>query len=146
MLLPIDGSEAAGWRPGTPTTFLTGHSDVAPAFSPDGRWMAYASNASGPNQIYVQPFPGPGGKWLISTDGGTFPVWSRAHQELLYAGADNRIMMVSVHPDGRFVQCEQAATVGGHAVSPAVPRVRQRRRETVRPSPGRRTGGDGSRS
>jgi serine/threonine-protein kinase len=100
MLLPMDGDEASGWRPGTPTTLLAGHADLNPAFSADGRWMAYQSNESGPNQIYVRPFPGPGGKWLISTEGGSFPVWSRVRKELLYAGPDNRIMMVSYTASG----------------------------------------------
>jgi serine/threonine-protein kinase len=95
MMLPMDGDGRSGWRPGTPTTFLKGQTESEPAFSPDGRWIAYQSNESGLTQVYVRPFPGPGGKWLISTDGGTFPVWSRARKELLYAGPDNRIMMVS---------------------------------------------------
>ena len=42
-------------------------------FSPDGRWVAYRSNESGRNEIYVAPFPGPGGKWQISTAGGDLP-------------------------------------------------------------------------
>ena len=100
LLLPMDGDEASAWQPGKPTTFLSGHADSSPAFSPDGRWIAYQSNESGPNQIYVRPFPGPGGKWMISTDGGTFPVWSRARKELLYAGPDNRIMMVTYTASG----------------------------------------------
>jgi serine/threonine-protein kinase len=99
-LLPMDGDESSGWKPGTATTFLAGHADLNPAFSADGRWIAYQSNESGPNQIYVRPFPGPGGKWLISTEGGSFPVWSRVRKELLYAGPDNRIMMASYTATG----------------------------------------------
>ena len=50
--------------------------ESVPRFSPDGRWLAYISNESGRFEIYVQPYPGPGGKWQISTEGGTEPVWN----------------------------------------------------------------------
>jgi serine/threonine protein kinase/Tol biopolymer transport system component len=63
----------------------------APQFSPDGHWMAYASNESGRFEIYVQPYPGPGGKWQISTDGGNEPVWNRSGRELFYRNADKMI-------------------------------------------------------
>jgi Tol biopolymer transport system component len=58
--------------------------EAAPAFSPDGLWMAYASNESGRNEIYVRRYPGPGGKWQISTDGGTEPRWNPKGHELFY--------------------------------------------------------------
>ena len=58
--------------------------ETAPRFSPDGHWIAYASNESGRNEIYVRPYPGPGGKWQISTDGGTEPVWNPKGRELFY--------------------------------------------------------------
>ena len=57
-----------------PTLFLqTSFNELRPAFSPDGRWLAYQSNESGRGEIYVQPFPGPGGKWQISSAGGVEP-------------------------------------------------------------------------
>ena len=52
--------------------------------SPDGRWIAYESNESGTQEIYVQPFPGPGPKTRVSLDGGTSPRWSRDGRELFY--------------------------------------------------------------
>jgi serine/threonine protein kinase len=58
--------------------------ESAPAFSPDGHWMAYASNESGHNEIYVRPYPGPGGKWQISTEGGSEPMWNPKGHELFY--------------------------------------------------------------
>jgi serine/threonine-protein kinase len=58
--------------------------ETAPRFSPDGHWIAYVSPESGRNEIYVRPFPGPGGKWQISTDGGTEPVWNPKGRELFY--------------------------------------------------------------
>jgi Tol biopolymer transport system component/predicted Ser/Thr protein kinase len=58
--------------------------ETAPRFSPDGHWIAYASNESGRYEIFVRPYPGPGGKWQISTDGGTEPVWNPKGRELFY--------------------------------------------------------------
>ena len=54
----------------------TPFNESVPRFSPDGRWLAYVSDESGRWEIYVQPYPGPGGKWQISTEGGTEPVWN----------------------------------------------------------------------
>ena len=62
-------------------------------FSPDGRWLAYVSIESGRPEVYVQPYPGPGGKWQVSIDGGTEPVWSRNGRELFYRSG-NRMMAV----------------------------------------------------
>jgi dipeptidyl aminopeptidase/acylaminoacyl peptidase len=53
-------------------------------FSPDGRWLAYASDESGRSEVYVQPYPGPGPRQQVSTDGGTAPAWSRDGRELFY--------------------------------------------------------------
>ncbi len=50
--------------------------ETAPKFSPDGKWLAYSSDETGRREIYVRPYPGPGGKWQISTDGGQEPVWN----------------------------------------------------------------------
>ena len=63
--------------------------ESAPQFSPDGRWLAYVSNESGSYETYVQPYPGPGGKWQISTGGGTEPVWNPNGRELFYRNGDN---------------------------------------------------------
>ena len=74
---------------GTPAT------EGAARISPDGRWIAYVSDESGRPEIYVQSFPGPGGKWQISTDGGIEPAWSRNGRELFYRSGD-RMMAVPV--------------------------------------------------
>jgi serine/threonine protein kinase len=58
--------------------------ESAPSFSPDGKWMVYVSNESGRNEVYVRPYPGPGGRWQISTDGGTEAVWNPKGRELFY--------------------------------------------------------------
>lgn len=52
--------------------------------SPDGRWMAYVSNETGRNEVYVQPFPASGAKWLVSTGGGTQPRWGAGGSSLYY--------------------------------------------------------------
>src|SRR5262249_11261607 len=58
--------------------------EASPAVSPDGRWLAYSSDESGKNEIYVRPFGGQGGKWQISSAEGVYPVWSLSGRELFY--------------------------------------------------------------
>jgi Tol biopolymer transport system component len=85
------------------TPFVHGDFDeVLGDFSPDGRWVAYASNESGRFEVYVQPFPGPGGKWQVSTDGGTAPLWRRDGKELFYVAADSKLMAVPVKIGAAF--------------------------------------------
>jgi serine/threonine-protein kinase len=76
-------------------------SEYAPRFSPDGRWLAYQSNESGGNDVYVQPFPGPGGKWQISAGGGFEPIWSRNGRELFYRIGD-KMMAVDIETTPTF--------------------------------------------
>jgi serine/threonine-protein kinase len=71
----------------------------APAFSPDSRWMAYCSNESGRLEVYVVPFPGPGGKWRISTGGGKFPIWSRNGRDLFFLDLDSSKIMVASYKE-----------------------------------------------
>jgi Tol biopolymer transport system component len=76
-------------RGGDPSPFLmTAADESAPAFSPGGGWLAYVSDEVGRREVYVQPFPGPGRKWTISSGGGTEPVWSRDGKELYYRRGD----------------------------------------------------------
>jgi Tol biopolymer transport system component len=88
--------------PGTPgqvhkaQPFLrTQYDEGSPRFSPDGRWLAYSSNESGRYEVYVQPYPGPGGKWQISTEGGGEPLWNPNGRELFYRNG-NKMMAVEV--------------------------------------------------
>jgi serine/threonine protein kinase/Tol biopolymer transport system component len=69
-------------------------------FSPDGRWVAYQSTETGQNEIYIQPFPGPGPKVQVSVGGGTLPRWRRDTAELYYLAPDRRLMAVSVAQSG----------------------------------------------
>jgi serine/threonine-protein kinase len=63
----------------------TRFADAYPDLSPDGRWLAYASDESGRSEVYVQPYPGPGPRRQVSTEGGTGPAWSRDGRELFYS-------------------------------------------------------------
>ena len=88
--------DADGLRGGTPEPFLNspvheGH----PAISPDGRWVAYFSDASGTRQIFVRAFPDKGRQWQVSNAGGVYPTWPRNGRELLYRTDDNRVMVAA---------------------------------------------------
>ena len=98
--LPPDGEPSA--------LETTPFDERSPMFSPDGRWLAYVSNESGQDEVYARPYPGPGSRVLISTDGGVEPVWSRDGRELYYR-QDEQMMVVSI---------EQGA-----ALAPGAPRV-----------------------
>ncbi len=82
--------------PAGPKPFIQGQFNADdPQFSPDGRYLAYTSDESGRLEIYVRPYPGPGGITQISNDGGDAPVWSRDGRELFYLNK-GRLMEVSV--------------------------------------------------
>ena len=87
-----------GLKAGPPERFLASQfTDTVPAFSPDGRWLAYESNESGRQEVYVRPFGTSttvGGKWLISNGGGTVPIWSPNGRELMYQNGD-QVMSVA---------------------------------------------------
>jgi len=72
-----------------PQPFLrTPFEEIMPAFSPDGRWLAYNSNESGRPEVYVRPVSGEGGKWQISADGGLEPLWAPNGRELFYRNGE----------------------------------------------------------
>lgn len=92
--LPMTGDARSGWQAGTPVTFLaTPFNESEPAFSPDGRWLAYQSNETGRFEVYVRSFPGPGGRWQVSVAGGEMPTWSPKGKELLFR-VDQQVMVV----------------------------------------------------
>jgi serine/threonine-protein kinase len=113
--LPFDAAGPNSLKPGKPEPFLrTPFGELVPVFSPDGRWIAYRSNESGSTEIYVRPSakdaPAGGGKWQISSDGGTYALWANNGRELFYEATDNRIMVVDY-------------TVSGDSFAPGKPRL-----------------------
>jgi Tol biopolymer transport system component len=89
-LLPMTGDRKPAPLVNTPFDERNGQ------LSPDGRWVAYQSDESGRNDIYIQPFPGPGGKWPVSTGGGTQPRWRADGQELFFIAPDAKLMATTV--------------------------------------------------
>jgi serine/threonine-protein kinase len=100
--LPLDVTDPDRPKSGKPELFLRSMADdLQPRFSPDGRWIAYRSNESGSNEIYVRPFPDANaGRWQISNAGGLYALWSKNGTELFYETADNQIMVVDYAVDG----------------------------------------------
>jgi eukaryotic-like serine/threonine-protein kinase len=99
--LPMTGTTTgAASSPPKPGVYLrTQFGESEARFSPDGRFVAYTSNASGSPEVYVQPFPdSAGGKWMVSRGGGTRPVWRRNGKELFYVVGTGpfRLMAVEV--------------------------------------------------
>jgi serine/threonine-protein kinase len=100
-----NGTEGAGdlvgIRTGGDTTpvdlVASPFTELQPAVSPDGRWLAYASNESGRNEVYVRPFPNTGdGRWQVSTAGGEQPRWAPDGRELFYLDAADRMIAARV--------------------------------------------------
>jgi Tol biopolymer transport system component/tRNA A-37 threonylcarbamoyl transferase component Bud32 len=97
-ILPMTGERK-------PYPFLQGEFNESEAvFSPDGHWMAYISDESGRTEVYVAPFPGPGGKWQASTAGGRTPRWRKDGRELYYLAPDDKMMAVDVGEKGAGLQ------------------------------------------
>jgi hypothetical protein len=94
FVLPLSGNRK-------PFPFLqTPFREDRSSFSPDGRWVAYGSDESGRFEVYVAPFPGPGGKRQLSTAGGGWPRWRRDGREIFYLAADNTLMTAEVNGRG----------------------------------------------
>src|SRR4051812_7595070 len=86
----VEQKHAASWR------------DV----SPDGRWLAYTSNESGRAEVFVRSFPGPGGRWQVSTTGGRVPTWSPRRHELFYLSPDSHLMVASYTVEGHMFRAD----------------------------------------
>jgi len=86
--------------PRTAQPFLANQFDNhSPSLSPDGHWVASVSNESGRLEVYVRPFPGSGGRWQVSLDGGSEPVWAANGHELFYRnGTKMMVAAIALHP------------------------------------------------
>ena len=84
----------------TPRVLADRTRDPGASLSPDSRWLAYNSEESGRNEVYVASFPDPGGKWQVSPAGGTQPVWRRDGRELFFTTGDSELMAVEVKLGG----------------------------------------------
>jgi len=106
--------------PPTTTPFLgRPGSEHSPAFSPDGRWLAYVSDESGRYEVYLQPYP-TGERLAVSTGGGSGPVWRRDGKALFYQGLDagvSKLMAVAVTPDGASLSLGRPTALFDQSVS-----------------------------
>jgi serine/threonine-protein kinase len=90
------------WRPGVdsgplPLLANPGYDESAPALSPDGRWIAYESDETGKNEVYIRPFPSvDDGKWQVSSNGGQAPLWAHSGKELFYVDGSRSMVAVPV--------------------------------------------------
>ena len=82
------------------TNFL----DITPSFSPDGKWLAYANNETGRQEVYIQPFPSGTGRWQVSTAGGSKPSWRKDGKELYFWSTDQQVMAVDIQQNGSSLQ------------------------------------------
>ncbi|MBZ5578069.1 MAG: serine/threonine-protein kinase [Acidobacteriia bacterium] len=107
---PMEEREGA-LHAGTPKSLLqTPFDQRYPALSPDGRWLAYMSNESGSYEIYVRAFPetaSGGGKWQISSGGGSYPMWSRTGHQLFFEDLDARILATGYTAAGNAFAAEK---------------------------------------
>lgn len=112
-ILTLEGERRA--TPLMQTTFAEWNAEV----SPDGRWIAYQSNESGRDEIYVRPFPQvDGGRWQVSTGGGTRPLWARNGRELFYLVGQGRMMAVALQRGPTFVVGNPQVIFDGPYVAP----------------------------
>ncbi len=95
-VLPLEGDRK-------PAIYLqTPFNERQSRFSPDGKFIAYASDESGRYEVYVQPFPASGAKWMISSGGGAYPRWRRDGREIYYLSSGNKLMAVEVKTAPKF--------------------------------------------
>ena len=87
----------------TPVVQSTAY-EIQGRFSPDGRWIAYASNETGRWEVFVETFPPSGSRWQLSTDGGSQPIWRRDGKELFFLAPDRKLMAVPVTSGATFIR------------------------------------------
>jgi Tol biopolymer transport system component len=113
-LIPVAGGE--------PTRFLTSKgSETNGQISPDGKWVAYASDESGIWEIYVTSFPGAAGKWQVSRGGGTEPRWRGDGKEIFYIAPSGMLMAVPVNGES-ILRPERPRLCSRFTAAPRFPR------------------------
>jgi serine/threonine-protein kinase len=116
--LPLDMSDPDRPKTGIPQLFLgEPRAQTYPAFSPDGKWIAYSSMETGTMKVFVRPFPGgpSAGKWQISPGSGRFPVWSPGGRELFFLSEDH-IMVAHYRVTGNNFLPEKAKPWGSKPI------------------------------
>jgi hypothetical protein len=96
--------------------------ELFPALSPDGRWLAYSSDESGTQEVYVRPFPdAASAKWQVSTAGGSEPSWSSTGRELLYINGKNELTSAQIPAGATFSVGGQRSLFSVGPFAPAGP-------------------------
>jgi serine/threonine protein kinase/Tol biopolymer transport system component len=116
-----DDGKAQEAQPFTDATSSASDVENGPAFSPDGHWLAYSSFVSGLPQIFVAPYPGPGGRVQVSTEGGMEPHWSKNGQELFYIHPTVGLLAVPYTVDKNIFQPGKAQILFGRLFEPRAP-------------------------
>lgn len=122
-VLPLDGDDREPWP-----LLNSEFTEVRARFSPDGRWVVYESTESGRPEIYVQPFPGPGRKWQVSTDGGSDARWSPDGHTIYYLDGGQNMMRVNVSAGESF-----EAGIPEMIFAPALRTITQHNRYLISP-------------
>jgi len=142
FVLPLEGTAATEITAGAPIPIAATHAaEQHPAFSPDGRWIAYSSSESGVPEVYVRPFPSLRGKFLVSSGGGTFPTWSSTKPELWFStisgASTQQIMVTSYRGAGEAFVAEKPQPWSSRRYLPSQGPLGQSRRFAMHPD-GRR--------
>jgi len=106
MIVPVDESQE-------PFPFMKtiNFSEWDPQFSPDGRWLAFVSDESTLEEVYVAPFPGPGGKWQVSLREGDRPAWTGDGSTIIYLDNEDRVTSAAVEVNGSALRIGQVKTL-----------------------------------
>jgi len=110
-VFPLGNRDIVAFRPGDSVAvplLVEEHDEMQPACSPDGRWLAYVSNETGSNEVYVSPFPNvDSSKVAVSTNGGIMPVWADDGRELFFVDDDRGLVAAQIDTDSGFQVTER---------------------------------------
>jgi Tol biopolymer transport system component/predicted Ser/Thr protein kinase len=114
IVIPWEDPAADDPKPGQAETWMTTDRSSFAALSPDGKWVAYTSDETGRTEVFVRSFPGPGGKWQVSTGGGTYSAWSPDGKELFFCALGGALRAVTYTVRGEaFVRGSERAVFTG---------------------------------